>query len=87
MSKQVTTEDFIKRARDVHGDKYDYSKTIYTTSYNKVDIICPIHGLFSQATGSHLCGRGCPSCAREACSATKPKDTEWFVQKAVSVHG
>lgn len=42
--KIQSTEDFIKEARKVHGDKYDYSKTVYTGSHNKLIIICPKHG-------------------------------------------
>jgi len=40
----MTTEEFIKKAKKVHGDKYDYSKSVYTGYNNKITIICPIHG-------------------------------------------
>jgi len=40
----MTTEEFIKKAKKVHGDKYDYSKSVYTEYNNKITIICPIHG-------------------------------------------
>lgn len=86
MSKQISTEEFIKRAKEVHGDKYDYSNVEYTTMANKVNIMCHIHDVFSQSAGSHLCGRGCPKCARENSSITKPKNTEWFIQRATKIH-
>jgi len=35
-----TTEQFIEKAKKVHGDKYDYSKTVYLGSNNDVCIIC-----------------------------------------------
>lgn len=61
----MTNEEYIKRARSVHGDKYDYSRVDYTKMAAKVKIICPVHGEFSQNAQSHLIGRGCPECGRE----------------------
>lgn len=55
--------EFINRARYVHGDKYDYSKTIVKSSLEKVVITCPIHGDFKQQAYSHLIGCGCPQCS------------------------
>ena len=60
--KKRTTEEFIELARQVHGDKYDYSKTVYLNKRSKVIITCPIHGDFEQNAHSHLNGRGCPKC-------------------------
>jgi len=44
--KKLTTKEFINKAINVHGDKYDYSKVNYTGSTNKVIIICKEHGQF-----------------------------------------
>lgn len=66
MKKGLTTEEFIRRAREVHGDKYDYSKVVYVNNRTKVCIICPIHGEFWQIPFSHLQGRGCVKCASAA---------------------
>lgn len=49
-----TTEDFIRRAREVHGDKYDYSESVYTNTRTKLKIICPKHGEFYQTPKIHL---------------------------------
>jgi hypothetical protein len=57
-----TTNDFINDVKLVHGDKYDYSKTVYETSKIKIDIICYKHGLFKQTPNMHLKGQGCPIC-------------------------
>ncbi len=57
-----TTEDFIQKARLIHGEKYDYSKTVYTKRSENTTIICPKHGEFSQRAGNHLSGGGCPLC-------------------------
>ena len=57
-----TTEEFIKKSRLIHGDKYDYSKVEYNGNKTKVCIICPEHGEFWQRPNSHLNGRGCSKC-------------------------
>ena len=57
-----TKEEFIKMARKVHGNKYDYSKVEYDGLKEKVRIICPVHGEFFQTAGSHVRGSGCPKC-------------------------
>ena len=59
-SKTLTKKEFIKKAREVHGDKYDYSKVNYVNSQTKVCIICPEHG--EQRPHNHLIGNGCPKC-------------------------
>lgn len=56
-------EEFIKRARAVHGDKYNYSKVNYVTNKVKVCIICPQHGEFWQTPDKHINRKqGCPKC-------------------------
>lgn len=44
MPKRLTTEEFIAKAKAVHGDKYDYSKSNYESSMTKLIIICKAHG-------------------------------------------
>lgn len=56
------TEMFVIKAREIHGDKYDYSKVNYITKDNPVEIICPKHGSFWQKAHDHICGCGCPRC-------------------------
>ncbi len=68
MSK-LTTEEFIKRAKAVHGDRYDYSKVDYVDSKTKVCIICKEHGEFWQRPSHHIEGHGCTKCASEANAA------------------
>lgn len=57
-----TKEEFIQKARKIHGDKYDYSKVNYVNKDTKVCIICPEHGEFWQTPHVHLNGHGCPKC-------------------------
>jgi len=63
--KKGTTEYFIEKAKAIHGDKYDYSKTIYITNHGKVKIICKLHGHFEVRASSHLTGTSCKGCAVE----------------------
>ena len=60
---RITTEQFIEKARKIHGNKYDYSETIYKNNRTKVKIICPKHGSFFQTPPTHLRGNGCPICS------------------------
>jgi hypothetical protein len=55
-------DHFITRARAVHGDKYDYSKSIYTTAHKKITITCPEHGDFRTTSNNHWAGLGCKEC-------------------------
>lgn len=54
----------LKRALEVHGDKYDYG-FLGVPSKVKVEITCPSHGVFMQNLDNHFCGKGCPDCAKE----------------------
>ena len=60
--QSLSTQQFIEKAREVHGDKYDYSKVAYVNNHTDVCIICPIHGEFWQRPSKHLKGQGCPKC-------------------------
>lgn len=61
--KQKTTEEFIREAKSIHGDKYNYSESIYINSANKLKIICQVHGVFEQSPNVHLSQKqGCPKC-------------------------
>ena len=63
-SQRKTVEEFIREARDRHGDYYDYSKVEYKEAHKKVVIICPVHGDFEQTPNNHLRGEGCSKCGR-----------------------
>ena len=60
---RLSKDDFISRAIEMYGDKYDYSKVDYKTSHDKVEIVCKRHGSFFQRPYDHLNGHGCPKCA------------------------
>lgn len=82
-NEKMTTEEFIKRAKKVHGDKYDYSKVEYKgNNKSKVCIICPVHGEFWQRPNDHLSGYGCLYCGNNII-----KTTERFIEESKKVHG
>jgi very-short-patch-repair endonuclease len=60
--KKLTTNEFIKKSKEIHDNKYDYSLVDYINSRTKVKIICPIHGVFEQKPNSHLQRQNCPIC-------------------------
>ena len=62
--RTVTTESFIAEAKEIYGNRYDYSKVEYKNKDHKVTIICPIHGEFQVYAREHLDGKGCPKCEK-----------------------
>ena len=87
MGKKKTTEDFIEQARQVHGNKYDYSKVDYVRDQTKVCIICPEHGEFWQRPGMHIRNRnGCPECFNERRGDVRRNSIEEFVERADKFH-
>ena len=68
---RLNTQEFIKRAKKLHGDKYSYDKTVYKNTRTKVIINCPIHGDYLQLPSGHLDGRGCSGCAKKGYDKTK----------------
>lgn len=58
----LSNEEFIEKAKNMHGDKYDYSHINYINAHTPISIICPKHGEFIQTPANHLQGRGCPKC-------------------------
>jgi hypothetical protein len=68
--KPLTHEQFLARARAVHGDRYDYSHSHYVAVDCTVRVDCRTHGPFWQRAGGHIYSKqGCPRCATEARAA------------------
>lgn len=61
--EQLSTELYIKKAKEKHGDTYNYSKIKYEKAKSKIFVLCKIHGGFYQEAHAHLSGQGCPDCA------------------------
>ena len=87
MSRNSTTEEFIRKAHKVHGTKYGYRKVVYLSAWVKVRITCPKHGDFLQAPANHLCGYGCWECGIERRMKTRTHSSlSKFIKKATQRH-
>lgn len=82
------TGGFLARARDVHGDLYDYSQSAYEGLNAKLTIICRQHGPFRQTPNNHLHGRvGCPACAVQVIRSKTTLSQADFEAAVRRVHG
>jgi hypothetical protein len=87
-TKKLTTESFIQKAKETHGDKYDYSLVEYITAHNKVQIKCLKHNTtFQQKPFAHIRGNRCPMCAKESCAEQLKKTQDSFISEAKEMHG
>lgn len=84
---RLTIKGFITKARKVHGVKYDYSNAIYTGSENKIEILCPDHGAFSQKAIAHLSGYGCKTCGKQRLHDANRITEKLFISRCKEVHG
>jgi rubrerythrin len=75
-------EEFVQKAKLVHGDKYVYSLVDYKKGNIKVKIICREHGVFEQTPYRHLNKHGCKECNPKRALTTKE-----FIIKAKEIHG
>ena len=83
-----TVDEFIAAARDIHGNRYNYSSVQYTNNKTPVTVECLQHGTFEVCPRDHLHKKsGCPACANVVKGAYHKKDTQWFTQQATLLHG
>lgn len=81
MHKKYNTKEFIEKSILIHGDKYDYSLTIFTHTKKPVEIICKTHGSFLQTPNKHLIGQGC-----KKCSGLEKLNLEDFINRSNIIH-
>ncbi len=84
---QKARVEFELKANKTHNHMYDYSLVNYTNAITKIEIVCPVHGVFWQTPHNHLKGTSCPYCKREETSLSLSKQamTE-FAGKASKLH-
>lgn len=82
----MKTEQFIERAKQKHGQKFDYSETIFNSWKEKLKIKCPIHGEFYQYPYSHL-HYDCKKCGALECGKKQAFTTDEFIKIAKNIHG
>lgn len=84
---RYTTEEWINKAKLIHGDKYDYSKVNYINSKTKVCIVCPEHGEFWISPDNHFIGQGCPKCRYIKSSSAIRKNLDDVIDDFKRIHG
>lgn len=82
-----TIDQFVEKAKEIHGDKYDYDKVDYKNSTTKVIIGCKIHGNFEQRPTNHIKGEGCRKCGYKSNTIKLRKTHEEFLEQAKEIHG
>lgn len=88
--KEVAKNHFLKLARDIWSDEYDYSKFVYTFSKDAGEIICKKHGSFFKSPNKHTrkgSPQGCVECSNEKLSDLKSSNTVDVLSKFREVHG
>lgn len=87
--KKLTTQEFIEKAKKIHGDKYDYSEVDYTGAGNNIIVICKDHGKFNIKPYNHLSGQGCPKCGIEKRSKSRTIEIskDDFLKQAIEKFG
>ena len=79
-------DNFIKKSKIIHNNKYDYSKVEYKNIFTKVCIICSEHGEFWQQPNNHQNGSGCPLCKKKSLSNLNRKDVNLFIKESNKIH-
>lgn len=87
MSKMIRIEEFLKRSKNKHGNKYSYDFTIFNGAQNNVTIHCYEHGNFTKKAQKHMDGEGCQKCARKEKGLKGRLTTETFIEQAKQIHG
>ena len=87
LKTRLSQKDIIIKFKKIHGNKYDYSKSVYQVTDKKIIIFCKKHGDFKQTPGSHLSGSGCPKCGIKSQMDKRKFNLEEFINKSKEVHG
>lgn len=87
MSKRKTIEEFIEKAKEVHGDRYNYSKVYYINNNTKVEILCSSHGSFLQKPNNHLNGQNCPECGKINTGKSNVIAQKDVISEFIKTHG
>lgn len=84
-SQSMSLDNFLRKAQDVHQNKYDYSLVDFNNSRDKIKIKCQTHGIFEQKVSAHLFGYGCKSCSSIYNNKLK-MSTDIFIKKCNDIH-
>lgn len=81
-SYRLNTDIFIRRSKEVHGGRYDYTKSVYVNKRTKICVTCPIHGDFHQIAYNHMRGQGCPECGKKYAAEYRKGNWMSFVEES-----
>jgi very-short-patch-repair endonuclease len=81
MPKKLTLSEFVKKSKEIHGDKYLYDKSVYVNTKTLLTITCKIHGDFLQKPENHFAKCGC-----QVCDPTNNLGTDKFIEKSKIIH-
>lgn len=87
MVKKLTKDEFIKKAKDIHGDKDDFSKVVYVNNKKDVCLICKKHGEYHIRPCNYLNGSRCPICGHEKTKEKLTNEYNEVLKKFKEVHG
>ena len=87
MPSKITQEEYIRRCKEKHGNKYDYSHTNYVNMMSYIEYVCPKHGIIRQNAKDHENGHGCPHCSREKAHFVRLSNKDEFIRKSREIHG
>lgn len=94
----LSQNEWIKRAKNIHGNQYDYSRVKYVNQHTPIVVVCKTHGEFNVTPSNHVrkmqsenhTPNGCPSCGREKVIARNKagrQTEEQALKRLVEVHG
>ena len=87
MAAKITQDEFIRRVKATHGEKYDLAQTVYRSASESVEVECRKHGVFSIRANHFMNGVGCPKCAHTSTGKALQLTKEEFIKRLVAIFG
>lgn len=87
MAAKITQDEFIRRVKAAHGEKYDLTRTVYRSTSEPVEVECRKHGVFPIRANHFMNGVGCPKCGYASTGKSLQLTKEEFVKRLVSIFG
>lgn len=85
--RSLPLTEFLRRARKIHGDRYQYNVRTYQSATAKMTIICPLHGSFRQSPFNHLKGHRCNKCASQIAGDKNALSESQVMERLARIHG
>lgn len=83
---RITTEEWVSRCKEIHGDTFDYSVSKYINNKTSVKIGCKVHGVIEVNPVRHMNGSGCKRCQSKAHSIFKPVNKGEYIKRLAKKH-